>query len=223
MSITNKISEMNPFAIIRRKRMRNELKNKNVTFLCPNCIGGILFHDLGLKFLSPTVNLMMLQNEFVEFVLHFDEYVNADLQFYKHGEYNCPCAYLLANSMKKITVHFTHYTSEEIALRKWKERIKRIQKNNIFVFLCERDDLTVEQIKSLASINVKGLVVFTANEYKDIPYAVWLKKYEAFGKVGNILKKSYLNDSREYEKYFDFIKWFNEADGNNYDVSRFKR
>lgn len=221
MSLSKIISTINPLAIVRRNKMRKKLNNKNVTFLCPNCIGGILFHDLGLKFLSPTVNLMMSQNDFIDFVLNLDEYLNGYFDFFKHNEYDCPCAYLKAKGQKDIIIHFTHYKDQKTAVEKWKERTKRIQRDNIFVFLTERDGITREQIESLKRLNVKGLVVFTANNYDDIPYCVQIKKYKKCGEVGNILKKSYFNDSREYEKYFDFVKWFNEADGKVYDISRF--
>lgn len=218
MSISKVLSEKNPFAVHRRKKMRNRLINKEVTFLCPNCIGGILFHDLGLKFLSPTVNLMMLQDEFVDFILNLDDYLKGDFVFYKHKEYSCPCAYLKAEGLKDIRIHFTHYKDEKTAIEKWNERVKRINKDNIFVFLTERDGIKEEKIKSLKKLNVKGLVVFTANDYPDIPYALQIKKYQKDGEVGNILKKSYFNDSREYERYFDFVKWFNESSGEDYNI-----
>ena len=64
----------NPAAKTRRAKMRRELRNTDFSLLTPNCMGGILLHDLGLRFLSPTVNLMMRQNEFLQFVLHLDEY-----------------------------------------------------------------------------------------------------------------------------------------------------
>lgn len=221
MSISKILSEKNPLAIARRNKMQRELKNKEVSFLCPNCIGGILFHDLGLRFLSPTVNLMLTQTDFVKFVLNMDDYNESEFHFFKHKEYNCPCAYLGSDDMEKIVVHFTHYHTEQESLDKWKERYSRINRDNVFVFLTERDGITREQIESLKNLNVKGLVVFTANDYSDIPYTVQIKKYESDGEVGNILKKSYINDCREYEKYFDFVKWFNEANGGDYDVSKF--
>lgn len=49
------LSEKNPQTIRRRAKMREALTNMTPTFLCPNCIGGILFHDLGLQFRSPVV------------------------------------------------------------------------------------------------------------------------------------------------------------------------
>ena len=72
----------------------------------------------------------------------------------------------------------------------------------------------------LGSVHARGLVVFTANPYSDIPYTVQIPKYASDGEVGDILAKSYWDDSREYEIYFDFVKWFNEADG-NFDISPF--
>lgn len=196
--------------------MRKRLHNTNITFLCPNCIGGILFHDLGLKFMSPTVNLMMTQPDFVKFVLNINDYLKQEFQFYNHPEYNCPCAYL-----GDISVHFTHYKSNEEALTKWKDRVTRIQKENMFVFLEERDSLTKEEMVRLKNLKVKGLVVFTANDYEDLPYTLQIKKYKDDGEIGNILSRSFWNDSREYEHYFDFVKWFNEAEGGDYDISSF--
>lgn len=198
--------------------MRRQLHNSDVTFLVPNCIGGILFHDLGLQFRSPTVNLMMTQTDFVRFVLNLKDYLAQELEFFKHPEYVCPCAHLA-----DVDVHFTHYDTEEAAAKKWHERIGRINWDNLFVFCEERDGLTEQEMRALSAVPAKGIVVFTANRYDDIPYALQIAEYQQAGEVGNILKRSYWNDSREYEKYFDFVKWFNEADGKNYDISPFIR
>ena len=216
--IKEKWIEKNPLSKRRRKKMREKLRNKDISFICPNCIGGLLFHDLGLKFLSPTVNLMMLQTDFFKFIMNMDYYLSCDLEFYEQDVYDFPCAYL-----GDINVNFTHYRSSEEARSKWNERKERIIKDNMYIFLEERDGLSKEQIQQLNSLQVRGLVIFTANEYKDIPYAVYIKKYKKDGEVGNILKRSILTGSREYEKYFDFVQWFNNANGGNYDVSSFVR
>lgn len=200
----------------RRYKMRKQLKNRSISFLCPNCIGGILFHDLGLKFLSPTVNLMMFQTDFVKWVLNLDRYNTQKLNFFNHPEYSFPCAHL-----GDLTIHFTHYKTEMQAKEKWEERVERINKNNMFIFAEERDGLTYENILALGKLSVKGIVVFTAHDYPDIPYALYIPKYQKEGEVGNILKKSYVTGKHEYEKIFDFVKWFNEANGGNYDISNF--
>lgn len=212
------LSEKNPIAIIRRNKLRKALRNTTPTFLCPNCIGGILFHDLGLQFQSPMVNLMMKQPDFVKFVLNMDYYLSLELEFFCKPGYACPCAHL-----GDIVIHFTHYQSVEEAEKKWKERIPRIDKDNLFVFLLERDGLTKTEMLQLGNITAKGLVIFTANAYPEIPYALQIPKYVQAGEIGNILEKTLWNDSREYEEYFDFVKWFNEADGEPFSVSAFSK
>lgn len=58
------MSRMNMFKVIRKKRSNCSCQKKEdvvpyqeteASFLCPNCIGGILFHDLGMRFYSPTL------------------------------------------------------------------------------------------------------------------------------------------------------------------------
>lgn len=216
--ILKKLLKNNPLAELRRKSMRRKLQNKNASFLCPNCIGGILFHDLGLQFRSPTVNTMILQPEFKKFVLNLEEYLKKDLVFFSAPSYSCPCA-----KLGDLTIHFTHYHTEQEAAEKWKQRTERIDYDNLFVFLMQRDGLTDTDIAQMGAVRARGLVVFTNKEYPELPYTVYLKDYCNEREVGNVLKQSYLNGRRDYERYFDFVKWFNEADGGDFDVSAFKR
>lgn len=217
MSLKKKIdrfwSDYNPLAIRRRNKLRKRIVNRSATFLCPNCIGGHIFHDLGLQFRSPTVNLMLFQPHFVKFVHDLDGYLAKDFVPFEDPAFTVPCARL-----GDIDIHFTHYKTLEEGIGKWNERASRMDRNNTFVFLTERDGLSYEEIKSLGKLKVRGLLVFTAHCYPDIPYALHIPKYEASGEVGNILRKSNWDDHREYETYFDFVKWFNEANGGNYDI-----
>lgn len=220
IKIKNVISKYNPLAIIRRKKMQCRLLNNGFSLICPNCLGGMLLHDLQLPFLSPTVNLMMYQREFVKFVLDMDYYLSQKLRFYDDPDYACPCA-KLGDGNKAVTIHFTHYKNKDEAEQYWQKRIPRINNDNLFVIAMEKDGMNKEDIVRLGTLKIRGLVVFTAHNYSDIPYACWIPKYQTDGVVGNILVRSYLNDKKEYERYFDFVKWFNEANGGNYDCRSF--
>ncbi len=217
-SIKKIVSKYNPFAICRRKGMRKRIVNSTPSLLTPNCLGGILFHDLGLQFRSPTVNTMILQRDFAKFVLNLDHYLAQELVFFKHPKVEVPCA-----KLDDITIHFTHYKTEQEAQEKWLSRMKRLDRDNLFIILAERDGLTPEEITQLGQVKARGLVVLTANAYPELPYALQIRKYKNDGEVGNILSAVHWNDGREYEKYFDFVKWFNEADGGDYDVRKFAR
>lgn len=215
IKIKNALSNYNPFAISHRNRMQRKLVNRDFSFICPNCLGGMLLHDLGLPFLSPTVNLMMNQCKFIKFVLDMDYYLSQKLCFYDDPYYVCPCA-KVGEGHRAITIHFTLYASREEAESCWKKRIPRIRYDNLFVFAMEKDGITKEDILRLGTLKVRGVVVLTAHDYQGIPYTCFVPKYQKQGEVGNILVRSYLNDKKEYESYFDFVKWFNEANGGNY-------
>ncbi len=216
--LKNMVSSVNPFAQYRRHVMRKKLNNTTPTFLCPNCIGGILFHDLGLQFRSPTVNLMMYQPDFINFATNLDHYLSKELHFYQDPDYTCPCA-----KLDDITIHFTHYPTADVAEKKWNDRKSRINPDNLFIFATERDGLTKEDIQRLGTISARGILVFTTHNYPDIPYTLQIPCFDENGEVGNILKKSIINESRNYEKYFDFVGWFNEANGKPYDVSPYAK
>ena len=49
------------------KRNRARFHNPDVSILSMNCIGGVLAHDLGIRFNSPTVNLYMRAEDFIRF------------------------------------------------------------------------------------------------------------------------------------------------------------
>lgn len=217
--IIKTIRNYNPISFFTLRRMRKGIRNTTASFLCPNCLGGILFHDLGLQFRSPTVNLMIKQPDFAKFVLRLDHYLSQELQFFSHADYNFPCA-----KLDDITIHFTHYSSEQHASEKWRERAARLDRDNLFVFLIERDGLTEEEIRALGDLPVRGLVVLTAHDYPDIPYTLYLPNLVEDGQVGNILTMSAVTGLRKYECLFDFVKWFNEANGGPvFDIRPFRK
>lgn len=224
MSVKDKIKTVlsnNPAARARRENMRGRLENRDFSFLVPNCLGGILLHDLGLRFLSPTVNLMLTQDEFLSFVLNLDAYLSEQLSFLERPEGECPRATLSPSGLPQILIHFTHYKTEQEASEKWYERAQRINRDNLFILIEERDGIGRQELEAFGTLKARGIVAFTCNEYADLPYCVYMPQYHSAGEVGNILKKRLIDDSREYEHFFDFVKWFNEANGEDHDVRPF--
>ena len=45
-------------------RNRRRLRNREFTILCNNCNAGVITHDLGQQFCSPTVNLFFYEDHF---------------------------------------------------------------------------------------------------------------------------------------------------------------
>ena len=96
---------------------------KTPTILCSACIGGMISHNLGLKFMSPTINLWMLPSDFTKFVCDLDRYLSSDMEFINSCYYEYP-----VGRLADITIYFQHYKSNAEALEKWNERKLRIDK-----------------------------------------------------------------------------------------------
>ena len=77
--------------VIRRQR----LKNKNFSIIAQNCAAGHIYHQLGLKFLSPTINLYFYPEDFIELIKHLPYYMgNCPLVEDKQAPENFPVGIL---------------------------------------------------------------------------------------------------------------------------------
>lgn len=180
---------------------RKHLKNKDFTILCSNCIGGIIYHRLGLEFRSPTVNLWMRQRDFLKLASNLWK-LEKDLIFID-SDYEYPVAML-----DDITIYFNHSKTEADARNSWNRRVKRINYDNLFLIMYDREDITKEDILSLGKIPCRGKLVLSDKVYPDIPYVKTLKPSKRlFGQ--QFIDRDWFG-FRTFEKHFDFVKWLNQ-------------
>lgn len=97
-------------------RMRKTLKVTDFSVLSQNCIGDVFYHDMGMNFLSPTINAFFKGSDFVKFVQRLEYYMGPELHMTWGEEY--PIGYL-----DDIAIYFMHYSTCEEDKRKWDERI----------------------------------------------------------------------------------------------------
>ena len=83
-------------------RAKRKLQINDCTLISQNCIGGVLYHDLGLQFLSPTINAFIPEPDFVKFVLDLRHYMGQELVMQWGEEYPL-------GMLDDITIHFMHY------------------------------------------------------------------------------------------------------------------
>ena len=79
-----------------------------------------MYYDLGLKYLTPTVNLMIEMNDFVKMAGNLEWYMKQELVEGTEEE-KCPVGLL-----GDIKIHFIHYKSFAEGAAKWEERKQRI-------------------------------------------------------------------------------------------------
>lgn len=149
------------YGAVQRKR----LKNEDFSILASNCVGGIIYHRLGRQFLSPTIDLWMLQKDFLQFVLNLRWYLQQELVFVQDPDRDYPVARLA-----DITLYFTHYKTEEHARHCWNRRKERINYDNLYIVMYDRDGITEEDILKLKDYPCRGKVVFSTRRHEGIDY-----------------------------------------------------
>ena len=111
---------------------RNKLKNHTFSIIANDCIGGVMYHDLGEKFRTPTINLWFPEpNQFLTFCEHLDYYLSLPLEPYESGEPN-PVA-ILRGKYGDVIINLLHYKSFVEGKMKWEERKQRINNDCIFI------------------------------------------------------------------------------------------
>lgn len=142
----------------REKRFKNvAISNSDVTILANTCVGGQMYHDLGLQFLSPTINVLFGNRGMIDFVKHLDEYADADLSDTGKTVPNPGGKPFLVGLLRKdglpdVEVIFGHYRSFEEAKEKWFERYPRINHDKIFLVItamAEHEHAYIDEYVSL--------------------------------------------------------------------------
>ena len=202
------------FDLTFRKIYKMMLSNDNFSIICNNCIGGVIYHSLGKKFLSPTINLYITPSDFVKFCSNLKYYLALELNEVS-TEFDYP-----VGRLGDILIYFKHYNNFSEAKEKWNERKLRINFNNIFIFMTDRvtaitttpyrcSEIIVQKFDKLP---FKNKVCFvsdrTLNKYQS---TCFLKKFEKDGVVDIITNFFGVTGKRGYmlEGRFKFINFIN--------------
>lgn len=199
----------NPVTKKRTEKFHNYMRERlNITeppsILCSNCIGGIISHNLGLKFMSPTVNLTINNRDFIKLVTNLDYYLNCEMisNPQRAIETDCPVGML-----DDVEIVFTHYKTFEEARDKWNERKQRINYDNLYIMMTlglkER-----ERFDIIKNINCKGKVVFSPCEMPEYDFVFHMLRYNGKVSVGQSAGLE-IDGFRAYEKEFDYVAWLN--------------
>lgn len=200
----------------RHKRFEKiSIKHKDVTILSNCCIGGTMYNDLGLKFLSPTINLFFGHHGFIDLVNHLDEYEDAQLvdtgrfDINENGLHG-PICFLKKEGLPTIEIHFLHYASFEDAKKKWYLRYKRINKEKIYLVIEAKDEHEHALIDEYVALpypkiiftngktdiekSIMHMALYDKRTNKSVTSLVGLKGnrgYDEFDFVNNIFNREY--------------------------------
>lgn len=191
--------------LFRNKIDRQNLKNENFSIISQNCIGGVIYHDLGHEFMSPTINLFFESNDFIKFVSNIKYYLAKELVFIETNK-----SYPVAK-LDDITINFVHYNDRYDAELKWNERKQRVNYDNIFIIMTDRDGCTEDILNAFDNLNYKNKIIFTHKKLDNIKCSKYIPGYEKNGMVSSLVKFKGYTGKREYNNNFDYISWLNSG------------
>lgn len=182
------------------KILRKRIKNKDFSILCNCCIAGTLYHNLKMRFLSPTINLSIDNKFFIKFIKNLKYYLSLDLVEDTDCSDSCPIGCL-----DDIKIVFRHYKSFKEAKDSWERRKTRINFSNIYIVMrdLEEDNISVDDANDLANY-CKNLVIFKKHKVKNKYFKkLNVKENEHEYSVDRF-------DFRHWEKEFNWRKFFNK-------------
>ena len=189
--------------------LRDKNNNHDFSLISNDCVGGIISHDLGEQFRSPTVNLWIPNEYFLAFAQSLEYYLSCEINEIHDESKLYPVGIIEPKDDQHIpiVVHFVHYQSFKEAYEKWKERSTRVNYNRLYYIWHFYDDLHIERIRAFDRWNVRKLAILheplddiqncsIVNCYNENPYSG--KILSVIGRTG----KRYLDDTN----YVDFLK-----------------
>lgn len=146
----------------RNKCECKKLKGECFAIISNNCIGGVICHDLGVQFQSPTVNIYIRPHEFVRLCENIDYYMELPLI---EVPYNEQIGYPVA-MLGDITLYCKHYASFNEAEKMWNKRKKRINWNHVYFMMTDRDFTPPVSVTKLISACSEE----TLKRFDDLPF-----------------------------------------------------
>lgn len=191
-----------------RKRFRNEierakLKNIDFTLFSQNCIGSVMYHDLGLQFRSPTINMLFEPKGFIQFMKELRWFLQQPIRFL-HSDKKYP-----VGEIGGVQIEFVHYHSEEEVLVSWKKRMERINWDNVFVLCCD-EGLSHDDMVEFDNLPYQNKILFMHQNDPSINCGIYTKAYQDKTDA-RLLEFCSLFGKRYYQKYIDYVKWLNEG------------
>lgn len=179
---------------------RSKLKVKQFTIISSDCIGGCLYHDLGLQFTSPTINLTIPKS--LAFFERLEYYLQAEAVPDGFSAKGVPIARI--EDLQIVGVHYRDHTE---LIEKWNERKKRVVLDNIIIMTSSRF-ISAEERAQFASLPYHK-IMFTGDQPQN--------KFEVFmPAVANGTDLTAYCDvfgRRYFEKYLDCVSFLNESEG----------
>ena len=208
--------------VSRLKKAAGKKGLRSASILYNNCLGGVVLHELGLRFDTPTINLFFHSMDFFTFAEHLEHYLSADLTPCLHPlhqpEIEYPVMTLPGNeTLPDLELHFLHYRSTEEAVSAWERRKARLDRNDLsLVWTFSFGTYTEADYARFEAIPIARKVAFVNRpvDTEKYPHLFYIKGFEKERSLGQIINYSGLFGKRYYDS-FPWIDWLLQRSDEN--------
>ncbi len=184
-------------------KQRKRLRNHDFSIISSSCNGGVITSELGEQFRTPTVNLWFTPEDFLKLCSNFEYFMGQDVVEVANRFQPYP-----VGKIDDVTVFFMHYHSFEEAREKWNLRKARINYDNLFFMMVEKDGCTPEMVAQFDALPYRHKVIFTQHSYPQFRSAIQVMDRPGEKDVG-VLTDFVGLAGRRYDACFDYVSWLN--------------
>lgn len=170
-------------------------KNTQRTILCNMCLGGVISHDFGLRFNSPTVNLMIPAREFVSMLQDINQ-IDGKIEIKEDAGKPYPVGIL----NEKYVLHFIHFKTFQDAVDTWHRRSERMDKNKPYIILVETTSCSYDDLVKFDKLPYKHKIALVHRQYPEIHCSVVIDGFDGMNLHGEILSYTGLLGKRMYDQ-----------------------
>ena len=207
------------FAIQKR---RSKLKNHSFSIISNTCVGGVMTHNVGEQFRSPTVNLIIFENQFLTFCRHLKEYSACSIERPTEEEqvqfekYSYPVGILRGESvgLPDITLYLVHYRSVEEAKEKWDARYRRLNFEDLYIVMDRGIEAREEILDEFHALPFEHKIIFSQfDDPERWPYNFHPSFYNQKDWVNGAMYKNTQQGLFRYHwmDEFDYVHWLNDG------------
>lgn len=204
------------------QKRKAKLKNHSFSIISNTCVGGVMTHNVGEQFRSPTVNLIIYEDQFLTFCRHLKEYASCPLEAPTEEEqkrfeqYSYPVGILRGApvGLPDINLYLVHYKSVEEARAKWEARYQRINYDDLYIVMDRGIEAKEEILDAFHDLPYEHKVIFSQfDDPQRWPCNYRPSFYSAENYVNGAMYKSIQKGMFRYHwmDEFDYVRWLNEG------------
>jgi uncharacterized protein (DUF1919 family) len=190
---------------------RSKLKNRDFSIIGNNCFAGGIYHKFGLQYGAPTIWTYIFPDDYIRLLENLDWYLQQPLAFKKETAHQMAQKHfeLLGHRYPvgvlggDIEIHFMHCQSEQQALEKWSRRLKRLNRNNLFVLFSDGEEYHDDLLEKFERLPYKHKIFFSSKPCPQSKCTVFVQDYANAPFVFDSTR------NRRYERYIDLVRWLN--------------